>query len=173
MILLGYFFTVLNYVCYCLSRFMKQKAMMLLLDLVSKILTVMGLYCLNSLSGAYTFAGVFFLLIVANIKERLNKKWLFGYLFFQSLYIVILIATYEGISSVLVFLSTSVTLICIWWLPPQQMRFIGGLNCFIFLFYQISIKNWAGLLEILVIISNFVSFMKYKKVAKNRSDIAP
>ena len=34
------------------------------------------------------------------------------------------------------------------------------------LFYQISIKNWAGLLEIVVICSNILSFAKYKKETK-------
>ena len=163
MIWLGYLFTALNYACYCLSRFMKQKQMMLLLDLLAKILTILGLYCLDSLSGAYAFIVSFFLLIAANIKEKLNKKWLFGYIFFQLLYLAVLYFTYDGISSILVVLSSSITLLCIWWLPPQQMRFVGGLNCFIFLAYQISIKNWAGLLEILVILSNLFSFLKYKK----------
>lgn len=142
---------------------MKQKKMMLLLDLVAKIFTVLGLYFLDSLSGAYIFAVVFFLLIVANIKERLGKRWLLGYVFFQSLYIAILFYTYVGISSVLVTLTVSITLFCIWWLPPQQMRIVGGLNSFTFLAYQISIRNWAGLLEILVIVSNFLSFWKYRK----------
>lgn len=163
MIWLGYFFTALNYACYCLSRFMKQKQLMLLLDLLAKIFTIIGLYLLDSLSGASSFIVMFLLLIVANIKEKLNKKWLFGYLLFQLLYLIVLFYTYEGISSVLVVLSSSITLLCIWWLPPQQMRFIGGLNCFVFLAYQISIKNWAGLLEILVIISNLFSYLKYRK----------
>ena len=163
MIWLGYFFTILNYACYCLSRFMKHKKMMLLLDLLAKVFTALGLYFLDSLSGAYIFIAVFFMLIVANIKERLNKKWLFGYIFFQSLYLAILLYTYAGIPSILVVTTVSITLFCIWWLPPQQMRVVGGLNCFIYLAYQISIKNWAGLLEILVILSNFFSFLKYKK----------
>ncbi|MBQ9035213.1 MAG: YgjV family protein [Alphaproteobacteria bacterium] len=168
MIWLGYFFTVLNYLCYCLSRFMKHKKMMLLLDLLAKVFTALGLYFLDSLSGAYIFMAVFFMLIVANIKERLNKRWLLGYVFFQSLYLTILFYTYGGISSVLVVTTVSVTLFCIWWLPPQQMRFIGGLNCFTYLAYQISIKNWAGLLEILVILSNLFSFLKYRKnIEKN------
>lgn len=162
-ILFGYFFTALNYACYCLSRFMKQKKMMLLLDLVSKIFTALGLYFLDSLSGAYIFIIVFFMLIIANIKERLGKKWSIGYIFFQSLYCIVLFYTYAGISSILVFLTVSVTLFCIWWLPPQQMRIIGGINCFTYLAYQISIKNWAGLLEILVIISNFAAFIKYRR----------
>ncbi|MBE6467962.1 MAG: YgjV family protein [Alphaproteobacteria bacterium] len=167
MTLLGYLFTTLNYGCYCLSRFMKQKKTMLLLDLLSKVLTVLGLYCLDSLSGAYVFAGVFFLLIVANIKERLNKRWLLGYVFFQGLYLFILFYTYVGISSVLVVLQVSINLFCIWWLSPQKMRVIGGLNSFTCLAYQISIKNWAGLLEIFVIFSNFIAFLKYKKSMLN------
>ena len=165
MIWQGYLFTALNYVCYCLSRFMKHKKMMLLLDLLAKILTIIGLYCLNSLSGAYIFIAVFFTLIVTNIKERLNKRWLSGYIFFQALYVVILFYTYVGWSSILVTLSSSVNLVCLWWLPPQQMRVVGGLNSFIFLAYQISIKNWAGLLEILVILSNLFAFLKYWKKA--------
>lgn len=163
MIWLGYLFTILNYGAFCLSRFMKHKKMMLLLDLLAKIFTALGLYFLNSLSGAYIFIAVFFMLIVANIKERLNKKWLLGYVFFQSLYMAILFCTYVGISSILVAATVSVTLFCIWWLPPQQMRVVSGLNSFTYLAYQISIKNWSGLLEILVILSNLFSFLKYRK----------
>ena len=170
MIWLGYFFTVLNYACFCLSRFMKHKKMMLLLDLLAKIFTAVGLYFLDSLSGAYIFMAVFFMLIIANIKERLNKRWILGYIFFQSIYLAILFYTYVGISSILVFTTVSITLFCIWWLPPQQMRVVGGLNCFTYLAYQISIKNWAGLLEIFVILSNLFSFLKYRKTEKQASN---
>ena len=164
LIWLGYFFTTLNYACYCLSRFMKQKKMMLLLDLIAKILTSLGLYCLGSLSGSYVFIVSFFMLIVANIKERLNKRWLGFYILFQSLYLLVLYYTFVGLSSILIVTTVSVTMFCIWWLPPQQMRFVGGLNSFTCLAYQITIKNWAGLLEIFVIVSNVVSYIKYKRI---------
>ena len=160
--MLGYIFTVLNYACYCLSRFMKHKAAILALDLIAKIFTVIALYCFNSLSGAYVFMAVFFMLIVANIKERLHKQWLWGWVFFQSVYLMILYTTYVGLSSVLVILTTSITLYCVWFLPPQQMRFIGGWNCLTYLAYQLSIKNWAGLLEIFSFVSNFWAYFKYK-----------
>ncbi len=163
MLFLGYFFTILNYACFCISRFMKRKKTMLLLDLLAKIFTSIGLYFLDSLSGSYIFIAVFFMLIVANIKERLDKRWLAGYIFFQSIYLIILWQTYVGISSLLVFTTVSVTLFCIWWLPPQKMRVIGGLNCFTYLAYQISIRNWAGLLELFVIASNFFAYLKYRK----------
>ena len=163
MTLLGYFFTILSYGCYCLSRFMKYKKTMLLLDLSAKVFTALSLYFLDSLSGAYVFIVVFFTVIIANIKERLDKRWLFGYVFFQILYIVILYYTYMGISSILVVVSVSITLFYIWWLPPQQMRIVGGINGIIYLAYQISIRNWAGLLGVFIILSNLFSFLKYKK----------
>ena len=103
------------------------------------------------------------MIIAANIKERLNKKWLWIYIFFQSLYIMILYYTYIGISSILVVISVSVTLFYIWWLPPQKMRIVGGINGIIYLAYQISIQNWAGILGIFVVLSNLFSFIKYKK----------
>ncbi len=171
MILLGYLFTVLNYVCYCLSRFMRLKKAMLLWDLMAKVFISMGLYCFGSLSGAYISMAVFFMLIVANIRERLNKKWLGSYLFFQALYLVILYYTYIGISSILVVLTVSITLFSVWWLPPQKMRLVGGLNGFTYLAYQISIRNWAGLLEIFVILSNFISFWKYRKIRQTHTKL--
>lgn len=81
MIILGYLFTVINYVFYCLSRFMAEKKHILFMDLIAKIFTILGLYCLNSLSGAICFTITFFLLIAANIKER--KKMVFAFHYFS------------------------------------------------------------------------------------------
>ncbi|MBP5615380.1 MAG: YgjV family protein [Alphaproteobacteria bacterium] len=162
MIILGYAFTVINYVFYCLSRFLVHKKSILLMDLVAKIFTILGLYCLNSLSGAYSFAVTFLLLIVANIKERLNKTWMAGFVIFQALYALILLLQFEGLPSVLICISASLNLLCIWFLAPQNMRLLGIFNCIIFLCYQISIKNWAGLIEILVILSNLAAYLKYR-----------
>ena len=167
LIFLGYFFTVINYICYCISRFVKTKQMMLFLDLVAKIFTILGLYCLGSLSGAYSFIITFFLLIVANIKEKYNQRWLPVYLLFQVLYIVVvLFMAFEGISSILVFINASLNLLCVWWLSPQKMRFLGGINSIFYLAYQICIKNWAGLIELAVLYCNFAAYIKYKKTTQ-------
>ncbi|MBO7483904.1 MAG: YgjV family protein [Alphaproteobacteria bacterium] len=170
MAILGYIFTALNYLIYCVSRFMPSKKTMLLLDLLSKILMAIGLYFLNSLSGAYMTIAIFFMLIVANIKEQLNKKWAYWYVFFQGLYFLILFFTYEGFSSILITATVSTALFSVWWLQPQQMRLISFLNGFTYLAYQISIKNWAGLLEIFLILSNFLSFFKYRKCNKKNKN---
>lgn len=173
MLLLGYFLTVLNYICYCSSRFMKTKQLMLLFDLIAKILTIAALFCLGSFSGMYLFGVSMLTIIGANLKERYQKKWTLLFAIFQGLYIFILFAVFEGVPTILVFLTSTITLICNWWLKPQQMRIVGAWNSFLFLAYQISIKNWAGLLEILVILSNFSAYLKYKRLLKQRKQRRP
>lgn len=163
MIFWGYFFATCCYLTYCGSRFLKLKKGMLLLDLLSKPLMAMALYCFNSLSGAYIFMVVCLMLIACNIKERLHAKWLPAYVLFQTLYLVILYYTYTGYSSLLIVLCASITLFSTWWLPPQKMRLIGGFNGFISLSYHLSIHDWLGLMEIVVMISNFVAYHKMRK----------
>lgn len=163
MIILGYLFTVINYIFYCISRFLVDKKNILLMDLIAKIFTILGLACLNSYSGAISFCITFALLIVANIKERKNKNWTLFFILFQISYVITLFLKYEGISSTLVFISCTINLICVWWLSPQKMRLLGCAGSVIYLLYQISIKNWVGLIEILVILSNFASYLKYRK----------
>lgn len=74
MVFWGYFFTLINYVCFCTSRFMKTKQQMLLLDLLAKVFTILGLYCMGSMTGVWAFALMFVLLLVANVKEKYKKN---------------------------------------------------------------------------------------------------
>lgn len=106
---------------------------------------------------------IFFILIAANIRERTKKRWLPLYVFFQLLLIVILFQSYAGISSVLVFISTTMALVSIWWMSPQQIRVAGIVGSVITLLYQLSIRNWAGLTELAVLASNVIAFYKYRR----------
>lgn len=165
-LLLGYIFTVFNYVFYCVSRFCKKKYQMLTLDLLAKVSTFVALFFLNALSGAYSMFVSFVILIVANIKERKNRKWLLGYVVFQLSLVLIMIWKFAGISSILVCVTSTISLLSIWWLNPQKMRIAGMATSISSLLYQISIKNWAGLLEVIVICSNVLSFSKYRYTQK-------
>lgn len=160
---LGYGFTILNYLLYCVSRFCKKKYQMLTCDLLAKIAFVLGLYFMGSLSGAYSIFANFFWLIFANVKERKEKSWPIVYAFFQVVLIYIMISNFEGISSVLIFVSSTITLLSTWWLEPQQMRITGIAVNIITLMYQLSIKNYAGLCELVVIASTLVSYVKYRE----------
>lgn len=163
---LGYLFTVFNYIFYCVSRFCNKKYQMLTLDLLAKFSTFVALYFLNALSGAYSMLVSFAILIVANIKIRRNERWLPGYVLFQVVLAAIMVWKFAGISSILVCITSTISLISIWWLSPQKMRIAGMATSISSLLYQLSIRNWAGLLEIVVICSNTLSFLKYKKTVQ-------
>jgi hypothetical protein len=108
------------------------------------------------------------LLFVANYRERHREKFgkiadvcLFG--LFVAAYLAVCVLTFKSVSSVLITTTSVITLICIWWLPPQKMRLAGCFNSILYLAYQISIQNWAGFLEVFVIVSNTLSYVKYRK----------
>jgi len=138
---------------------------MLTLDLLAKIVTTIGLFCFGSISGAYTMMVNFLILVAANIKERKNQRWMIVFILFVAVDIAIMILRFEGISTVLVFITSIVSLISIWWLPPQQMRIAGLFCCAAYFAYQMTIKNWVGFAEIIVFASNLISYMKYKESA--------
>lgn len=69
-LLIGYIFTIFNYIFYCMSRFCNKKYQMLTLDLLAKLSTFIALLFLNALSGAYSMLVSFVILIAANIKIR-------------------------------------------------------------------------------------------------------
>ena len=163
MIYLGYLFTVINYIFYCISRFMRKKETILAMDLLAKLFTVVGLYGLGSITGVGNMLLIFVMNIVCYMKEK--KKWKLTaiYWVFEMMLVFILWETYAGISSILVFSCSSITLLANWWLNPQHMRISAICGCVLYLAYQISIKNWAGLLELLALGSNFASWLKYRK----------
>lgn len=160
---LGYLFTVFNYVFYCSSRFRRKKTKILGLDLLAKLSMILATFFLGSLSGSYSMMVSFSILIAANIKEKKEKQWTAGYVLFQLLLVAILAFRFEGISSVLVFLTSSVSLLSVWWLAPQKMRIASMVTSITSLLYQMSILNYAGLLELIVIGSNILSYLRYRK----------
>ena len=165
-VVLGYIFTILSYLIFFISRFCKEKKNLLFLDILSKILIMISLFFLHSTTGMFTMGLLIIILILAKIKETCNfNKYLSIFLFtlFCIIYLVNMILTFEGISSILVTIVAYIVLISIWWCNPQQIRILGLFDCIFYFCYQISIKNWAGMLEILSIISNILSFIKYKK----------
>lgn len=164
--ILGYTLTTLNYVCFIISRFLREKKWIVTLDVIAKILLICGLLCFGSLTGSYNMLITLVMLIVLNIKERKapDKKWTPIWALLEIALITVLIFTYKGLPSVLVFITSSVTVWHTWFMPPQIMRIIGGWNAILFFIYQMLIKNWAGALELLVVASNFTSYYKYKKI---------
>ncbi len=167
MIYLAYGLTAVNYLLYCLSRYMKQKKYMLLLDIGAKTVTTISFLLLGSKTGMFNMLLAAALLVFNyfyETKECITKKYnkiVFGIAVL--IYCSILAFTYEDVTSILVFITSIISLTSNQFFPPQKMRVTGMFNSIIYLSYQILLKNWAGLLEVLVIISNSTAWFKYRK----------
>lgn len=159
----GYIFTAVNYVFYCVSRFQRDKKDILFLNLFAKFFTIIGLYCLDSLTGAGVMCLSFVACILTYLKEKYDWQLTVFYWILLMLSVLIFVNTFAGISSVLVFVTLVMNLTANWWFSPQQMRFTASVGSVLYLAYQISIANWAGLLEIFSFISNTVSYLKYRR----------
>lgn len=169
---LGYTFSVFNYIFYCLSRFMKEKKSMLALDIISKICTITSLFFFGSIAGSLNMFIAIPLLVVGIFKEKYDymKKFIINhgiFLIFLTSYIFSCVVFYDGLSSILITITSVLTLLAIWYFPPQLMRINGIIVCFIYLGYQLSIDNYVGLAEIFVIISNIVSYREYKELERS------
>lgn len=165
MVVIAYIFTVINYICYCISRYCKSKSQMVSLDLLAKLSSIIALILLGSLTGGFNMLVSIILLVVIKIREKKElptKLNTILFILFCALYIVILVFTYSGVSSILSFITSMLILIGLWYLKPQGMRKIGIAASVSCLFYMISIGNWAGLLEILVLFSNITSYLYYR-----------
>lgn len=161
--MLGYIFTIISYAVYCVGRYCKNKSGMLYTDILSKIIASAGFLYLRSYTAVGNMLGGIAVLCMASLKEKKHKKWTLMYVLLELMYVVILLNTMQGISSLIIFITSTISLYNIWWYTPQKMRVVGIVNSIIYIGFQISIKNWAGFLEIFVISSNISSYLKYRK----------
>jgi hypothetical protein len=146
---------------------MKKKEHMLLFDMIAKIVTTISFLLLNSKTGMFNMILAFVLILYNYVKEKKETtsktQNIIVFSIATSIYVVILFLTYSNISSILIFTTSIISLISNQFLEPQKMRMTGIFNSILYLIYQLTLKNWAGLLEIIVIISNLTSWLKYKK----------
>lgn len=164
---LGYTFSLLSGLIYCIGRFKKEKKNILLFDLMSKLLMSVSLFLFGSLTGSINFIINFIFLLVFNLlirKKKFNMKdSVITFTVFFIAYIVSCILTYNGYVSALVCLASSLSLFANSFLREQKMRLMSAFTSVFYLTYYISIGNYAGALEIVPLLSNVISYMKYKK----------
>lgn len=160
---LGYGLTILAIVVYAAGLQLKEKWQIIVSQILARIFTVSSLLCFDSATGVWTSVIGFGVLTISYLREKYKKGFIPFYFIFESIYIYILINTFNGISSILVFVSSSLSLMALFWLREQPLRIVGLIKSCIYIVYNLSIKNWAGITELIIIYSYISSYVKYKK----------
>ena len=166
---IGYICTILNCFVFSIGRFQRNKKSILAFEFIAKLLSVTSFFMFGSLTSGLSDIWSFVVLSTANVKEHKQfsttvSNWLF--IFFESVYVLILSFTFNGISSLLIFTVSTISIVSLWYLEPQNMRVAEIMNSFIYLALQLSIGNFAGITEFVVIGCNTASYCKYEKEEK-------
>ncbi|MCQ2470059.1 MAG: YgjV family protein [Ruminococcus sp.] len=166
---IGYICTILNCIVFSAGRFQRSKKGILAFEFIAKALSVTSFFMFGSLTSGLSDIWSFVVLTTANIKERKNisskvSNWLF--IAYEAVYVLILAFTFNGISSLLIFTVSTISIVSLWYLQPQNMRVAEIMNSFIYLALQFSIGNFAGITEFVVIGCNTASYCKYEKEEK-------
>ena len=173
---LGYAFALINYTFYGLGRFMKKKSAILVFSILSLLAAAISCYFFNSLSGYYLLLTQIIVTTIAYIKEKkyFTKFLTYAIYILAQLFITAAIMyTFKGLSSILCYISVSIAIFSIWWLNEQQMRIAGIFICLFSFLYNMTICNYLGVLELVIILTNVISYCIYKKknLAITKGDI--
>lgn len=146
---------------YCVSRFQKSKKAILTLDLIAKILTIMMFFFFSAKTGIFSEMIGLSVLIIANIRVREGKKCKQLYYIYMLIYTGVLILTFDGLSSLLCTAVAMISVTSNWWFDPQKMRIADIIICALMFVLDMSIGNYAGFTELIIMTCNIVSFKKY------------
>lgn len=165
-LLLAYIFSIVNYSLYAIGRFMKNKSAILFFCVLSLLTAAISCFFFKSMSGFYLLLIEIFFNIAAYIKEKKQFNKIISYSVYIFTQILILLATYnsfKGISSIFCFISVAIAMFSAWWLDAQKIRLFGVLVCLFSFLYSMTIGNYIGVLELVIIAMNIVSYLVYKK----------
>ena len=163
--ILGYTFSIINYAFYGIGRFMKKKSAILAFCLLSLLAAAISCYFFNSLSGYYLLLTQIVIVLLAYIKEKKPFPKVVQYAIYVAAQLFITLATiftFQGISSIFCYISVTIGILSNWWFNEQKIRNCGVAICFFSFLYNMSIKNYIGVLELAIMIMNIVSYCIYK-----------
>lgn len=162
-LIMGTVSTVSVCIIYCVSRFQKSKKAILTLDLIAKVLTILMFFFFSEKTGIFSEIIGLTVLITANIRERKGVVLKELYYAYMIVYFIVLLFTFDGVSSVLCTAVAMISVTSNWWFGPQQMRIADIVICCCMFILDMSMGNFAGFTELIIMTCNIASFIKYRK----------
>ncbi len=164
MIILGYIFTILGKISYWTGRFFKKKSIMMATNSLSAVFSIGECLCFNSMHGVANSVLIVGRGLCVNYKDKHKKPMHWLFLLFLLLFISVAIIFWSGWASIFALISMIIHICANWYLPPQKLRVATIIGCCFNEGFLYCIGNPVGMaLELTIIASNLVSFIKYNK----------
>lgn len=165
---------VLVYICLCATYFLKKRKKILVVNIIAHIMQAISFLLLAGYTGVamnfiYIVRDSFFVLDEKNRKlEKLTKRDFVILASFIAIIVLLTIFTYNGWTSLLSVIATTISTIAIWQKNTKIYKLLGIPISMAWLGYNISLKAiFAIILEGILLISTIVGYLlEYYKEKK-------
>ena len=165
LIIFGYIFSAICYITYYIGRFFKKKSSIMISSTITQFFAMLSYFCFGSNVAAINASLAMLRCPCIIYKEKKNKDmhWLFAIfaiLMFGGIYFC-----WEGYRSLITTASAFSVLTSEWYFKnPQYIRIVSIFATLFDVIFMFIIGNYLGFVcELLVILSNLFSFLKYRK----------
>lgn len=163
--IIGQVLTLISYIIFYWSRFLKSKNALLISEIIIKIICIVAFIFLGSASGIInSIFGIVRNTTGIFVKNKNIKIKHISLVLLLLLLTIIQFTQYEGINTIFVYVCAVINALGIIVLKEQGQRITGAIGGTFYFLFQIAITNWVGAIcELGTIISQLTSWFKYRK----------
>lgn len=166
--ILGQFLTLISYIIFWISRFIKNKNNILLYDNISRIVAIVSFVCLGTYDGIkYTIYT-----ILRNVMGQLTNEKIKNYkniIFFIMLAILVLMNSFSfnGVATICILICGTLNLYGVIMCNEQGIRMFGMVGSLFYNSFMFITGNIAGVVcESICFCVMLASYIKYKNINK-------
>lgn len=159
----------INYIVFWTSRFAKEKKNILILDSISKILTIIGFILLGKYNGIENavFSGIRNAGAGAVIKKDIKVRAIVFILFFALMATVFLL-DFQGIATLCVLITATLNALGAILLKPQGIRLMSVIGSAFYAGFQLFSHVYFGVVcELITFVVSLASYIKYSEKYEN------
>ena len=167
-LILGQLLTLISYLIFWISRFMKNKNSILFLDNISRVFAIIAFLFLKTYDGIKNTLYVILRNLLGNFTNSKSKKSK-GIAFYIMLLTLILLYSFDfnGISTICIAICGILNLYGVIMCNEQGIRIFGMLGSFFYMSFMFFTYNITGFVcEIICFIVMLTSYLKYNKTKK-------
>lgn len=168
--IVGQILTLISYIVFWISRFIKNKHGILLWDNISRIFAIMGFLFLGTYDGIKNTLYVILRNVLGQCTNKKQKKYKLIALFIMLILLVLIYSLdYHGISTICIALCGMLNLYGVIMCNEQGIRLFGMIGSVFYMGFMIFTGNMVGFL--CETICFFVMLASYIKYRNKRADL--
>lgn len=164
--IIGYIFTTLGYVSYWIGRFSNKKSIMMLTNSLSSAFFVVSHYCFGFYSAIASSILVVLRGLGVNLKDKQGKPMIWLYVLFVVAFTIVGVTLWNGVPTEFLMLCMYINITANWFFDSQSLRLATVVASVFYMISMYLVGNYVSMIwESTIIISNVVSYAKYRKIA--------